>query len=265
MDFLTQTFNLRDILLAVFVNLALLAVLYGTWRYWQRRRPLTPTKLRRILSTRTPQSAVPHTPCGGNLAACAVLAQVCQLCEDNSTDLLSLLFTHWGQQGCLTVTATPKRQLHGYGEGAQDTLFFPTHNRPRTGAEAQLYHRFADHPEAADGLQQSQLYWIARDQSAALHNDLQQLYSEGRAQLRSLGMLTHAEKRAWFGFAAAPLIFTPKGVREACALHDLLSQPQPPSDATQSLLWRLGNRLATPFDGVLRSINDGRRTPPTTP
>ncbi len=211
-----------DILIILAVNAVLAGLLYLLYRFWLRRRPVTASKLPSSIRVAAERKA-DRTPCEGVLAPCIVLAQAAGL-GGNPEQVWVTLLTRWVASGAIAIDRAPKRALHGFGAPVQLQLRC-TQANGITGAELQLYQRFASHPDAKQGLQESLLYLWARDNAHALTNDLAQLTTEGKGYLRAHGMSKLEEKAPWFGFAQARELYTPRGVREAVLYRDYLNMP----------------------------------------
>ena len=208
---------MRNLLLALGWNLALLLPLLALWAIWNSRRPMTAGRLRRTLHwEKLPaQNAL---PCGGHLGAAAALLRAAGQGGDDRAWLAALLL-RWTQAGCLTLRVAPKKKLRSFGEDEQAEVTFTDMPTGLTTAERGLFETLRGWADADGTLQRSELYQAARADAAALQNRMTQLRHEGVRALRELGGAYLEGKKTKFGFSRDEReIYTAKGVRLARGL-----------------------------------------------
>ena len=234
------------------LNAALLLAVWLIVRGWLRTRPLTGPQLAKRLARETGTDS--QRPAFSFGEAAFLLRETGRPSE---TRLLAALLTGWQERGRITCRMAPKKRLVSFGDEMQPTLSFcePDEGAALTGAEGVLFSLLS---AGCDGTMQSgEAYNWAREHAAALRDVLLRFEAEGRAVLRAEGAVREEMRKSLFG-PQERLIYTPRGLRRALALHSWENHlRQSPDDCPADAVLFGWGEPPQPLKGLCESLSNG--------
>lgn len=192
----------RSILLAVGINVVLLAVIVALFRLWRVRQPMTAARLRREAANQA--KPIDAAPLEGDF--CRMQAMLEALDESlTDTRAVAALLCGWAADGTTILSRTEKKRLKSFGDAMQATITFPgDEEHPFTpssnGAEGKLLGLLYGWTDETATLQASEIYNQARAYPEAVKGRLDQFSLQGKHSLRATGAMQPEKKTRRFGF-----------------------------------------------------------------